>query len=69
MQLIRLLKDWTLPVAIGTGCVVYIIFALVPQLDGFATAAAPVFMLCCRCLCSSCYSSRSARSTFVSYAP
>lgn len=43
MQLIRLLKDWTLPVAIGTGCVVYIIFALVPQLDGFATAAAPVF--------------------------
>ena len=43
MQLIRLLKDWTLPVAIGTGCVVYIIFALVPQLDSFATAAAPVF--------------------------
>ena len=37
MQLIRLLKDWTLPVAIGTGCVVYIIFALVPQLDNFAT--------------------------------
>lgn len=43
MQFIRLLKDWTLPVAIATGCVVYMIFALVPQLDTFATAAAPVF--------------------------
>lgn len=43
MQLIRLLKDWTLPVAIATGCVVYMIFALVPQLDTFATGAAPVF--------------------------
>lgn len=43
MQLIRLLKDWTLPVAIATGCVVYMIFALVPQFDTFATSAAPVF--------------------------
>lgn len=43
MQPIRLLKDWTLPVAIATGCVVYMIFALVPQLDTFATCAAPVF--------------------------
>lgn len=43
MQLIRLLKDWTLPVAIATGCVVYMIFALVPQLDTFATCASPVF--------------------------
>lgn len=42
MQFIRLLKDWTLPVAIATGCVVYMIFALVPQLDTFATCAAPV---------------------------
>lgn len=43
MQFIRLLKDWTLPVAIATGCVVYMIFALVPQLNTFATCAAPVF--------------------------
>lgn len=43
MQLIRLLKDWTLPVSIATGCIVYMIFALVPQLDTFATAAAHVF--------------------------
>ena len=43
MQLIRLLKDWTLPVAIATGCAVYMIFALVPQLDTFAACAAPVF--------------------------
>lgn len=43
MQLIRLLKDWTLPVAIATGSIVYMIFALVPQLDTVATCAAPVF--------------------------
>ena len=39
----RLLKDWTLPVAIATGSVVYLIFALVPALDGFAQTAAPFF--------------------------
>lgn len=43
MQVIRFIKDWTLPVAIGTGIIVYLIFALVPALDGFATAAEPVF--------------------------
>ena len=29
--------------AIGTGIIVYLIFALVPALDGFARAAEPVF--------------------------
>lgn len=43
MQLIRFLKDWTLPVAISTGVVVYLIFAIIPALDGFATAAEPFF--------------------------
>ena len=43
MQIIRFIKDWTLPVAIGTGITVYLIFALVPALDGFALAAEPVF--------------------------
>lgn len=43
MQLIRFIKDWTLPVAITTGIVVYLFFALIPALDNFACAAAPVF--------------------------
>lgn len=43
MTLIRFLKDWTLPVSIGTGMAVYLVFALIPALDGFATAASPVF--------------------------
>ncbi len=41
--IIRFLKDWTLPISIGTGVTVYLIFALIPALDGFATAAAPFF--------------------------
>lgn len=43
MQIIRFIKDWTLPVAIATGSAVYLIFALIPALDGFARAADPVF--------------------------
>ena len=39
----RLLRDWTLPVAIATGVAVYLVFALVPALDGFARAAEPFF--------------------------
>lgn len=44
MNIIRFIKEWTLPVAIGTGIVVYLVFALVPALDGFARAADPVFV-------------------------
>ena len=33
MGLVRILKDWTLPVAIGTGTVLYLVFAYVPMLD------------------------------------
>ena len=43
MQIIRFIKDWTLPVAICTGIAVYLFFALIPSLDGFARAADPVF--------------------------
>lgn len=39
----RLLKDWTLPVAMAVGAVVYLIFANVPVLDGVARAAGPFF--------------------------
>lgn len=43
MQIIRFIKDWTLPVAICTGIAVYLFFALIPAFDGFASAAEPVF--------------------------
>ena len=53
MCILNFIKQWTLPVAICTGIVVYLIFALVPCLDGFAMAADPVlatmlpsFMFC-----------------------
>ena len=41
--MIRFLKDWTLPVAMGTGAVLYLIFAFTPQLDAAATQLAPFF--------------------------
>ncbi|WP_308269815.1 transporter [Prevotella sp.] len=43
MQILRFIKDWTLPVAIATGIIIYLVFALIPVLDAFATAADPVF--------------------------
>lgn len=43
MHIIQFIKNWTLPVAIATGIVVYLVFALTPQLDAFALAADPVF--------------------------
>ena len=33
MNIIRFIKEWTLPVAIGTGIVVYLVFALVGHLS------------------------------------
>ena len=41
--MIKLLKDWTLPVAMAFGAVVYLVFANVPMLDGIARVAGPVF--------------------------
>ena len=43
MNLIRLLKDWTLPVAMAMGTLLDLVFAFVPGLDGAATFFAPVF--------------------------
>ena len=37
------LKNWTLPVAIAVGTVVYLVFAYVPFLGGVATVMAPFF--------------------------
>ena len=42
-KLVRFLKDWTLPVAIATGTVCYLVFYHVPQLDALGDELAPVF--------------------------
>lgn len=39
----RLIKDWTLPLAMGTGAVFYLLFAFTPALDGAALFFAPIF--------------------------
>lgn len=39
----RFLKDWTLPVSMGTGAALYLLFAFTPQLDAAATQLAPFF--------------------------
>ena len=43
MSIIRFIKKWTLPVSMATGTLLYLIFALIPALDGAATFFAPVF--------------------------
>jgi BASS family bile acid:Na+ symporter len=42
-NLIRFLKDWTLPVSITVGTVCYLTFYYAPQLDSLGTQLAPVF--------------------------
>ena len=42
MDIIKFLKDWTLPVSMGVGAVVYLVFAYVPQLDRAALIFDPV---------------------------
>jgi len=41
MNVIRFVKDWTLPLAMGLGAVLYLVFAFVPWLGGAATFFAP----------------------------
>ena len=41
--LYRFLKDWTLPVAMGLGALLYLIFAFTPQLDTAAEFFDPIF--------------------------
>ena len=43
MDVIRFIKDWTLPVAMGTGAALYLLFAFTPQLDTAATTMEPFF--------------------------
>jgi len=42
-SLTRFIKDWTLPVAMSFGALLYLLFAFTPQLDVAAQALAPVF--------------------------
>ena len=42
-NILRFVKNWTLPVSIFTGIAVYLVFALVPALDAAGTAMAPFF--------------------------
>ena len=43
MNIIRFIKDWTLPLAMSVGAVVYLPFAFTPQLDAAGVAMAPFF--------------------------
>ena len=40
---IRFLKDWTLPVSMGTGSLLYLLFAFTPQLESAAAFFDPIF--------------------------
>lgn len=42
-EVVRFLKDWTLPVAMGMGALLYLLFAFTPQLDETGTAMEPFF--------------------------
>ena len=42
MSIIRFIKNWTLPVSITGGIIIYLIFALTPALDGAARFCAPI---------------------------
>ena len=41
-KIVRFLKDWTLPVAMGLGAMLYLVFAFVPALDGASAFFAPL---------------------------
>ena len=44
MDMIRFVKDWTLPVAMSMGTLVYLVFAFTPALDGAATFFSPIMV-------------------------
>lgn len=43
MSIVKFLKDWTLPVSMGIGCLVYLLFAFTPQLESAADFFDPIF--------------------------
>ena len=42
MNIIRFVKDWTLPIAMGTGAMLYLLFAFTPALDEAGDFLAPI---------------------------
>ena len=42
MQIVRIIKDWTLPLAMGAGTLIYLLFAYTPALEGASIFFAPV---------------------------
>jgi BASS family bile acid:Na+ symporter len=42
MNIIRFAKDWTLPLSMGMGTLIYLIFSLTPQLDEASRFCAPI---------------------------
>ena len=42
MNIIRVMKDWTLPFAMGTGALLYLVFAFTPALEESALFFAPI---------------------------
>lgn len=42
MSIVRFVKDWTLPIAIGMGTAIYLLFAFTPSLDEAAVFFSPV---------------------------
>ena len=43
MDIVRFIKDWTLPVAMGIGAVAYLVFGLTPGLEPAAEFFGPIF--------------------------
>ncbi|MBF1604205.1 MAG: transporter, partial [Prevotella sp.] len=41
-RIIQFIKEWTLPVSIATGSLLYLVFAFIPALDGAANFFAPI---------------------------
>ena len=41
-RIIQFIKEWTLPVSIATGSLLYLLFAFIPALDGAANFFAPI---------------------------
>ena len=41
-RIIQFIREWTLPVSIGTGSLLYLVFAFIPALDGAANFFAPI---------------------------
>ena len=43
MNIIRFIKEWTLPVSMITGTIIYLFFAFIPALDKAAVFFEPIF--------------------------